>query len=128
MRVRLIDSAPGRHSEAREWEAPGPTLCVREIVAERVRREVAYYNQNRPEIYRGLVAPEESERLLNGYRLAQRRPLDPEREVERALRAFETNAFLIFAGARQIDSLDERIDFEATPEIEFIRLVPLVGG
>jgi len=79
-------------------------------------------------VYQGLVAPEESERVLNGFRLHRRRELDPEREVERALHAFEANSFMVFVNGRQIDLLEEEIDFSAAPQLEFVKLVPLVGG
>lgn len=128
MIIRIIDTVPGGGAETVYWEAPAGELTLREIVAERVRREVARFNQNRPEIYRGLVAPEESERVLNGYRVRRLRELDPAREVDRAFHAFETNGFLVFANGRQINSLDEHIDFAVAPELEFIKLVPLIGG
>src|SRR5262249_45501699 len=110
MLIRMVDRTPGGVSEARDWDAPVARITLRELIAERVRGEVADYNRAAPEVYRGLVAPEESERILNGYRLARRRELDPEREVDRAYRAFEGNGFVVFAGGRQIDSLDEELE------------------
>jgi hypothetical protein len=128
MIIRIVDTVPGGHADAHDWEAPAAKLTLREFIAERVRREVESFNQNRPEVYHGLVAPEESERILNGYRLKRLRELDPQREVDRAMRAFETNGFLVFANGRQIASLDEQIDFATARELEFVKLVPLVGG
>ena len=128
MIIRIVDTVPGRGAETQQWDAPASKLTLREIVAERVRGEVLRFNQNRPEIFNGLVAPEESERILNGYRMNRVRELDPEREVTRALRAFESNGFLVFSGGRQIESLDEEVDLAHVSELEFVKLVPIVGG
>jgi hypothetical protein len=67
---------------------------------------------NRPEIFQGLVQPEESERILNGYRLPRVRPLDPEQQFERGHPRFPANAFVLLAGGRQVETLDEEIDLE----------------
>ena len=128
MTIRIFDAAPGGGREAQEWESPASRLTLRELIGERVRREVGAFNQNRPEVYHGLVAPEESERLLNGYRLKRLRELDPEQEVERAFRAFERNGFVVFASGRRVESLDAELDLAAAGELEFIKLVPLAGG
>src|SRR5215831_5207120 len=127
MQVRIIDSQPGSRPEASNWEFEFPRITLRELLHSRVAREVESYNTNRPEIFQGLVQPEESERILNGYRLKRARPLDVDQQYERALRAFQTNGFLVLAGGRQIESLDEEIYLETATEVEFLKLVPLVG-
>jgi hypothetical protein len=128
MTVRIVDTVPGGGAEAYQWEAPAAKLTLREFLAGRIRSEVAAFNRDCPEVYQGLVAPEESERVLNGYRLKRRRQLDPQRQIDRALRAFEANGFMVFANGRQIDSLEAEVDFSTAPELEFVKLVPLVGG
>ena len=45
-----------------------------------------------------------------------------------ACAAFERNGFVMIAGNRQIEDLDELIDLERAGAVSFIRLVPLVGG
>jgi hypothetical protein len=128
MSIRIVDSSPGLGRESQDWDAPSPRLTLREILADRIRREVERFNRNRTDLYQGLVAPEESERVLNGYRVKRVRELDPDREIDRGLRAFEQNGFLVFANGRQIQALDEEIDLAATTELEFLKLIPLVGG
>jgi hypothetical protein len=128
MRVRMVDSQPGAQSESSEWEFEQPRITLRALLRQRVEREVDAYNARRPEIFRGLVQPEESERILNGYRLPRARQLDAEQQYRRAVRAFETNGFVVLACGRQIESLDEEIDLETASEVEFLKLVPLVGG
>src|SRR5262249_4458668 len=121
MRVRMVDTQPGAQSEIRDWEFETPKITLRTLLRSRVAREVESYNTNRPEIFKGLVQPEESERILNGYRLKRARPLDVDQQYERALRAFQTNGFLVLAGGRQIESLDEEIDLETSTEVEFLK-------
>src|SRR3982750_2195378 len=103
MRIRVVDSSPGFSVISRDWQYESAHLTLRELIEDRVRREVHAFNETRPEIYRGLVQPEESEQILNGYRLKRVRELDAEQECARALKAFEANAFLVFAGGAQLD-------------------------
>jgi hypothetical protein len=42
--------------------------------------------------------------------------------------AFAHNGFVMIAGNRQVDDLDEVIDLTRAAEVSFIRLVPLAGG
>jgi hypothetical protein len=128
MIIRIVDSMPGGIACSREMDAPAERLSLRTVLTERVQQEVAAYNRTRPEIYRGLVAPAESERLLNGYRLKLVRELDPQQEVDRCFRAFKANGFVVFANGQQVHSLDDDIDFAAAPHLEFVKLMPLAGG
>lgn len=54
--------------------------------------------------------------------------LNAEREVERALKAFESRKFQIFIEGRQIESLDEQLSFREQTRVTFLRLMPLAGG
>lgn len=128
MRLRVLDTTPGAGGLATEWEFDFPVFTVRELLRERISREVERYNRERPNVYHGLVQPAESERLLNGYRIRQFREIDAGEHYERAIRAFESGGFLVIAGGRQVESLDEPIDLQAAEDVEFIRLVPLIGG
>jgi hypothetical protein len=93
-----------------------------------VQQEVERYNESLPEVFCGLVQPEESERILNGFRLRTRRPLDGSVQFDRACRSFEKNGFLLIVDGRQAIGLDERIQLRPDSEVQFVKLVPLVGG
>ena len=129
MQVRILDSQPGAPAVAREWDLDGPRITLRELIRQRVTREVAQFNRDRPEVFEGLVQPEESERILNGYRVKFHylRTIDGEAQFARALQAFEQQRFLVISAGRQVESVDEEIDLSAG-EVEFIKLVPLMGG
>ena len=53
---------------------------------------------------------------------------DPEREVDRAHRAFTDGVIAIFVGGRQVTGLDEPIEVRLGEPVIFLRLVALVGG
>jgi hypothetical protein len=68
MQVRFLDSRPGTGAVARELEFDSPRITLRELIRRRVADEVEQFNRDRPEIFEGLVQPDESEQILNGYR------------------------------------------------------------
>ncbi|OLT35766.1 hypothetical protein BJF79_31915 [Actinomadura sp. CNU-125] len=103
-------------------------MTVRELIRLRVREEVARHNARPSDRFAGLVRPDDAEAEQNGYRLREPRRLDWERQADIAERAFLGNGFVMLAGDRQVDDLDEEIDLTADPDLVFIKLVPLAGG
>jgi hypothetical protein len=101
---------------------------LRELIRCRVQREVEAFNQENPEVFQGLVQPEESERILNGYKLKEARKLDWEKQYQKAINSFERNGFLVLLNDRQITDLDEELHLSSSSQIHFLRLTPLVGG
>jgi hypothetical protein len=119
---------PGPRSEAKLVTVPQAQTTARELIRSRVREEVERHNQSLPEVFCGLVQPEESERILNGFRMKVKRPLDWEAQFKRACSSFKGNGFLLIVDGRQTTDLDERIELRADSEVQFVKLVPLVGG
>jgi len=103
-------------------------ITVRDLIRKRVYEEVNDYNRSAPECFQGLVEPRDAERVLNGYKLRQWRPIVWEEQCQRALEAFEQNGFFIIVDDRQVTSLDDVIELAHDTIISFIKLVPLVGG
>jgi len=66
----------------------GERCTVKDIIEARVIAEVNTYNEKLPEYYKGLVQPSESEITLNGFRVKERKKVDPEKQVYIALTAF----------------------------------------
>lgn len=127
--IRVCDEVvPGERSPATWVTLYQAHTTPREIIRSRVREEVERHNRSLPEVFTGLVQPEESERILNGFRMKRLRPLDWETQFERACTGFESNGFLLLVDGRQATELDERIEITADTEAQFIKLVPLVGG
>jgi len=123
------DSFPGKRSTATTTiHLDAASSTVRELLRARVRQEVEHYNQTLPETFQGLVQPEESEKLLNGFRLKVKRPLDWEAQFHRACSSFEKNGFLILVDDNQVTELDELIELTPDSRVQFVKLAPLVGG
>ncbi|MEV4481862.1 hypothetical protein [Micromonospora coxensis] len=103
-------------------------VSARELIRLRVREEVARFNADQAECFRGLVRPTGTEATLNGYRVARGRRLDWEQQADAACVAFARNGFVLLVGDRQVEDLDEEIDLSAEPVVAFVRLVALAGG
>jgi len=129
MQVRLVDESPGNAEQL--WlsiEAPSERLTLRDLIRLRVECEVERYNACLPERYHGLIELDERERILQGRRPGRIRPLDPDKQVERAWKSFETNGFFVSIDGESIDSLDAQLRITPQSDIRFLKLVPLMGG
>lgn len=127
--VMFVDeTTSGSRSDGWGLEIAEERLSVRELIRRRVFQEVAEYNARTPEVFQGLVQPEDTERVLNGYALRTPRRIDPEKQTELALKAFAGNGFLVLVGDRQVTEADEEIELVLGTEVTFLKLVALVGG
>lgn len=127
--VRFVDeTTSGSRSDGWGLEIAEERLTVRELIRRRVFQEVAEYNARTPEVFQGLVQPQDAERVLNGYAMRTARRIDPEAQTELALKAFAGNGFLVLVGDRQVTDPDEEIELALGTEITFLKLVALVGG
>jgi hypothetical protein len=103
-------------------------ITVRDLIRERVSHEVEEYNRQKPDTFRGLVQPSDSERTLNGYRLKQPRAIDAATQLAKAIDAFRGNQIIMIVDDRQVESLDDEITVRPSTRVSFLRLTPLVGG
>ena len=127
--LRIYDEIPGTERRARvTLRLASERITAREVIRQRVEAEVAAFNATKDDVFQGLIQPSESERLLNGFKLRKRRPLDVEQQVAVALEAFEKNGFLLLFDDRQVEDLDEVVTVTPESSATFLRLVPLVGG
>jgi len=103
-------------------------LTVKDIIEARVNAEVEAYNNKLPEIYRGLVQPQDAEIALNGYKPKTKKQIDAEKQVYIALDAFQRNGFFVLIDDKQAESLDETVLLTPDSSVSFVKLTPLVGG
>jgi hypothetical protein len=111
MTIRIYD-APlhGERTEAGGIRLdPGP-VALRDVIDGRLKQEVERYNQPLPETFQGLVQLEESEQILNGFRMKTKRPLDWKMQCLRAYSSFEKNGFLVLVDGKQVTELDAPLD------------------
>ncbi|HEY8937739.1 MAG TPA: hypothetical protein VIM65_21075 [Cyclobacteriaceae bacterium] len=103
-------------------------LTVREIIEARVLHEVNAYNERLPEYYSGLVQPSNAEKTLNGYKIPNRKKIDPEQQVYVALDAFQRNGYFILINNKQAESLEQEVQLKPETVVSFLKLTPLIGG
>jgi len=113
-----------------EWslEVFTEKLTVRELIRSRVYQEVQDHNRKNNDVFRGFIQPEESEKVLNGWKVKNARQLDWKRQFDRAVEAFEKNQVLILINDKQAESLDDEFDLGPTTCVTFLKLTALVGG
>jgi hypothetical protein len=81
-----------------------------------------------PEYFKGLIQPSESEITLNGYKLKDKKKVDPEKQVYIALTAFQKNGFFILIDSIQAEFLEQEVILTKQSHVSFVKLTPLVGG
>ena len=109
-------------------DVPDERITVRELIRTRVYWEVREYNLDRPKCFHGLIQPSDAERSLNGFKMRERRSIDPEKQFEMAIKAFYSNGFIVLLDDRQVDELEDEIEVRPDTTITFLKLVPRVGG
>ena len=122
----LYETTTGERCSAGTFQFNAATLTLRELIRVFVQEEVKRFNETGSEAFRGLVQPDESERILNGVR--ERPVLDWEKQFTKAIAAFNGNGFLVLLDERQITDLDETLHLTPETQLTFLKLVPLMGG
>ena len=105
-----------------------PRLTARDLIRERVRQEVEDFNNKQPELFHGLVQPNDTERTLHGFKFREKRSLDWKEQFEKAIDGFQRNAFILLVDDLQIEDLDQVIPLSPETSVTFVKLIPLVGG
>jgi len=138
--IEIVDEVLGLSSvnpteqQEHRWmlEFLDETVTAQEIIRRRIYQEVQDYNLEPndlfPNIFRGLVQPTNTETSLNGFKLKEKRQLDWEAQYAKALEAFRNNGFIMLINDKQVESLEEVVELKIGTQINFLRLIPLVGG
>ncbi|HLK15083.1 MAG TPA: hypothetical protein VKT78_09780 [Fimbriimonadaceae bacterium] len=124
----IDETTAGGRFEAPPLDLSDESLTVRDLISLRVRAEVRRYNSERSGRFYGLVQPNDLERLLNGPTERQFKPIDADRQVDVALKAFCDQRFLVLLPDGQAEDLDTPVRLRDGDEVSFMRLVPLMGG
>lgn len=127
--IRMIDeTTAGSRYEVPPLEIGDEKLTVRELLGLRVRAEVRRYNNSPTGRFYGLVQPSDLEQMLNGPADRSYKPVDADRQVQVAVKAFQDQRILVILPEGQAEHLDEAFDLRDGDEVSFLRLVPLIGG
>jgi hypothetical protein len=122
----VYETTAGERCSAGAFQFDAATLTLRELIRVFVQQEVKRFNETDSEVFRGLVQPEESERIPNGVR--ERPVLNWKKQFDKAITAFKGNGFVVLLDDRQIDDLDETLHLTEQSKLTFLKLVPLMGG
>lgn len=102
------------------------TLTVRELIAHKVAQEVTEVAaQQRPGLSGEYLNPEE---LIRATSLDALAPGTVEEEIGRAQQAFAERAYMVVINEQPIWDPDSVVTLVAQTRIEFIKILPLVGG
>jgi hypothetical protein len=135
--ITLYDETTlGEKSPGLTLEIPTRRITARELIRQRIDREVDDYHQNQSQPFQGLVQPSDSERLLNGYKLRTARKIDQAlptlrervQQFELAIAAFVQNGFILLVNDVQVEELDVELELDDDSIVSFLKLIPLVGG
>ena len=125
--LKIVDQTLGVHPHVtRELRLASERITVRELLRRRIEEEVKEINAG-DDTVRPLVTPSAQEARLNGDR-SLRRAIDPEKQLDAAIKAFERSRIIIIVDGRQVQDLEHAIGVTPQTEVRFVKLVPLVGG
>jgi hypothetical protein len=103
---------------------PAARLAVRELIAHKVRQEVEEcLTQQRPGLSGEYLSPEE---LLGA--MASATPGAVGEEIVRAQQAFAARAYMLVVDNRRVWGLEDILTLGPATQVEFIKILPLVGG
>lgn len=104
-------------------------LPLRDIIGEKVLAEVAKAREKQVHyVSTRYLTDEDLSWVKDGALKPTPREIDPERETEKALEAFRKQRYFVFVDGSRRDDLDEMIPLTAETKIQFVRVMPLVGG
>lgn len=124
----IDESAYGGVLNISTLETESHQLTVGELISLRVRAEVRRYNNRTTERFFGLVQPSDIEAAINGVVPRKFKPIDADTQVEVALKGFKAQRFVVLLPNGQAESLTDTISLADGDSVNFLRLVPLVGG
>ncbi len=105
---------------------PTETVTVQELIAYKIRQEIAEYTAKQRPCLSGEYLPPEV--LLRALAAGGYRPGAVAAEIARAQQAFAARAFMIIIDNRRVTDAEEVLALHPETRVEFIKILPLVGG
>ncbi len=132
--IKLVDQI-GIQKQTLELVVPKLQLTVRELIRLRVYNEFTsakmYYetaSQQVKEIRMGIEGKAEKQFVWMDSIGKINLNTTLEAEADKACHNFQNNLFIIIAGGKQLENLDDELILDQESTVKFIKLLPLVGG
>ena len=89
--------------------------------------KVAFFYEKAPESLRELIGETVKICVANYIDRMDKGEAELSKAIETAVQGFEDGLFRVFLGDRELENLDEKVEFAEGNEITFIRLTMLAG-
>ncbi len=116
----------GQRTSQVEVDLPSSTLSLRDLIAYKIEREIAEIGQARRTGLSGEYLTPEA--LILATSLDALQPGAVDDEIHRAQQAFASRDFMIAIDDGPMWDANAVIDIQSGMRIEFIKILPLVGG
>jgi hypothetical protein len=116
----------GQRTSQVKVSLPAPTLTLHDLIACKVEQEVSEIHAHQRLGLSGEYLTPEA--LLLTTSLDALTPGVVEDEIQRAQQAFLTRDFMIVIDDHRVWAVDAVVDLQPETRIEFIKILPLVGG
>ncbi|TAE72726.1 MAG: hypothetical protein EAZ85_09055 [Bacteroidetes bacterium] len=108
-------------------EIENERTTVANIIEQKVAQETTCFNKNL--VQKQNQFKDKKQNALNGYQMADKLALaDAEKETYKAYQAFESNQLILLVDEVQMKELSTEVLVNPDTNIQFIKLMPLVGG
>jgi len=105
---------------------PSHTTTARQLIEQRITQEITLFKSGKKQShFNGVMIPTPKEMELNSHQFAN---IDVQAQCQQAIHAFSHNGFFLLVDDHQITELDTAFQVSELSTIQFIKLVPLVGG
>ena len=116
----------GRIVQHFSLNVPSYITTARQLIEQRIIQEITLFKEGKKQNYlSSVIIPTPKEMELNSYQYAN---VDIQAQCQQAIRAFSHNGFFLLVDDQQITELDTEFHVSEVSTIQFIKLVPLVGG
>lgn len=98
---------------------------LQQLIKERVYHEIEQLSKHNIISNSLFIQPTAMESLLNGY---AKKNIDPELEYQKAINDFQRHRYIVLVDEYQQTDLNHTFDLFENSVIQFIKMIPLVGG
>ena len=105
---------------------PSYTTTARQLIEQRITQQITLLKDGKKSSHaNSVMIPTPKEMALNSHQFAN---IDVQAQCQQAIHVFSHNGFFLLVDDHQITELDTEFQVSELSTIQFIKLVPLVGG